>query len=673
MGQNGLVAMPSARISPEGTLRIGISKRYPYTSSWSSLALFSRLELGARYTSVAGVSAPAGAEGIDPSRDKVFDARFLLWPETDYLPALSIGSQDFLFARALEPEYLVASKRFGAFDLSLGYGRGSIAGTFWGLAYQPGWVEGLRLIYEYDAHDYRADFRALSREGSAPPGGSTYALNYQWGWLGFQASYQRGGHAGLNAHVSIPLMQRSFVAKRPETPPSRRNLQAPDDLWEDPVAARATLGAALRAQGYSNIQIVYHDGLLDIGIAHRRISLVGRAVGRAVRTALLLAPPDMRALRVTYFTLSDQALVSYRFDDLHGLRLFFEGERNYMQLLDGLTVRYADPAQARRLAAAGAPLDDEEEDIVHPVHWVPNEEGEAIALGGRDSQVNDLHLFPFNLGVFFNDTGGKPRYELFSLAKYRTRLARGLFFESSARLLLAENVSRESAASNSTLPHVRTDIDDYKRDTRAKLNTLLVNRFFHFRPRLYGRLSLGYYEEMFAGSGGQVLYFSKSRPWALDLAVDWLRQRETGSGLGFRPYRTVTAIASLHYRVPRYGVTFTLRGGRFLARDTGLRYEFQRRFRSGVRIGGWYTMTDADDINPPGSPDSPYRDKGIFVSVPLGSMQATDSREVSRFAISPWTRDVGQMVDSPADLYGIVEDPLMFDWEQGHLLSDFHH
>jgi hypothetical protein len=177
---------------------------------------------------------------------------------------------------------------------------------------------------------------------------------------------------------------------------------------------------------------------------------------------------------------------------------------------------------------------------------------------------------------------------------------------------------------------------------------------------------------MFAGAGGQLLYFSKESPWAVDLSVDTLRQRDTDGRLTLQGYRTTTTIAAVHYRLHEQGLTFTLRGGRFLAKDEGLRYEVQRRFRSGVRIGAWYTVTDGRDITKPGSPDDPYNDKGIFLSIPLGSMLTRDTRATARFAISPWTRDVGQMVKSPGDLYTIVEDPLLFDWSGRHLLSAFH-
>jgi hypothetical protein len=57
----------------------------------------------------------------------------------------------------------------------------------------------------------------------------------------------------------------------------------------------------------------------------------------------------------------------------------------------------------------------------------------------------------------------------------------------------------------------------------------------------------------------------------------------------------------------------------------------------------------------------PYFDKGVFLSIPLGRLLTKDSQAVAGFSIAPWTRDVGQMVTSPGDLYGIVEKSLVHD------------
>jgi hypothetical protein len=166
---------------------------------------------------------------------------------------------------------------------------------------------------------------------------------------------------------------------------------------------------------------------------------------------------------------------------------------------------------------------------------------------------------------------------------------------------------------------------------------------------------------MFAGTGGQLLYLPDQQPWAVDFSLDWLRQRSTDGGFGFRSYDTVTALGAFHYRIPAWGLTATARAGRFLAKDNGVRFELKRRFRSGITLGFWYTRTDGDDITPPGSPGDPYYDKGVFASIPLGSMLTRDTQAQASFSLAPWTRDVGQMVVSPGDLYTLFERPLLLD------------
>ncbi|HYD58406.1 MAG TPA: phosphatase PAP2 family protein, partial [Burkholderiales bacterium] len=55
---------------------------------------------------------------------------------------------------------------------------------------------------------------------------------------------------------------------------------------------------------------------------------------------------------------------------------------------------------------------------------------------------------------------------------------------------------------------------------------------------------------------------------------------------------------------------------------------------------------------------SPYRDKGIFMAMPLDTMLTSDTQATAGFSLAPWTRDVGQMVASPGDLYRMMERPV---------------
>ena len=678
IGQTGLVHMPSARIAEEGTLRFGLSRFEPYDVFWSSLSIFPRLELGARYTSVSHTSGTSNPN-FGTFKDKAFDAKLMLLREGRFLPEISIGSRDFLGTRVFDAEFVALSKQLGPVDFTLGVGRNRIDGVFGGLQYQPAWAPGIDLLYEFDATDYAHDRFATTSGAVDRQGEHTFAIGYRWGWLGGRVAYQ-DGDLGLNAHLSIPLMQREFIPKFDEPAPfTEKSQRLSTPSWLQTPEPRIQLITALEQQGFRNVQVLLTGTELQLGFSHRRISLVARAVGRALRTCLSLGPRDLQRIRITYFTPTDLALVTYDFHDLSLLEGFFAGNVTYGELLKGMTVSYASPKTAHQLADPPVLMPDPQsksetapDQPIEHFQWVPNEEGHIVSLRRESRALDRVRIIPFNAGIYFNDANGALRYETFVLANYVQQLGRGLFVDGGVRLRLLEDVSKVVDQSNSVLPHVRSDVGDYTRDGDFILDHLLLNQYLQLRPRVYARASLGYYERMFAGAGGQLLYFSKSSPWAADISVDTLRQRETSGGFDFQDYRTTTAIAAVHYRVQKQGLTFTLRGGRFLAKDEGLRYEIQRRFRSGVRIGAWYTVTDGRDITKPGSPEDPYNDKGIFVSVPLGSMLTRDTQATARFAISPWTRDVGQMVKSPGDLYTIVEDPLLFDWEGRHLLSDFH-
>jgi hypothetical protein len=273
---------------------------------------------------------------------------------------------------------------------------------------------------------------------------------------------------------------------------------------------------------------------------------------------------------------------------------------------------------------------------------------------------NRFNIRP-SAAVYFNDPSGAFKYAIGVQGSVDQRLASRTFFTGAVNYNIFETVTDVTQPSNSQLPHVRSDIAEYMRASPFKLTRFLVNQLYFPAERVYARASAGYYEEMFAGVGGQVLYLPSGARWGADLAVDWVKQRDH-QGLGFSDYNydTVTAIASLNYRLP-LGVTATARGGRFLAKDEGVRFEVKRRFASGYEVGMWYTVTNGNDITTPGSPGNPYHDKGIFLAVPLNTLLTKDTQAVALMSLAPWTRDVGAMVVSPLDLYRLMEKPLVLD------------
>lgn len=651
--------MPSAVVENDGTFSMGYGYDNPYGTFWVSSTILPFLQATARYVSISGIPGfddPVRRTTYGRYKDKVVDGKIRLWEEGAWRPSVAAGVTDVQGTELFKGRYIVATKTFGSrhnFEASIGYGKsrpdGAFAGARWSPLNTPGWS----LVAEYDATDYARDFRASETFAAERRKGPSVGIEYRWGWLGLQAAKHRE-HSSVNAFVSIPFSMREFVPKIYE-PVYYQEKNARPRLtiseWQKDPSYGAGLVEALIEQDYKNVRMRIEGHTLELTLTNNRISNLGRAVGRAARIALAFAPSDIRGIHITYTNL-EQPIATYEFFDLTKLSDYLEARIPREAFLDTVLVRY--PNRDDIIPA------DQEGMLVGVkdatgLDVLVGKDGDMVQLSSMDREANRIKVVP-KLGFYFNDPSGALRYEVMAAAGYDKRLGEGLYLNSALGMEITENVSGVTQASNSELPHVRTDVAEYKRGGRFKLYRLLLNKYAVPAERWYVRVSGGIYEEMFRGAGGQALYLPKDSRWAADLAVDALQQRDFKGWLGKRDYQTVTAIGSLHYRLP-YGITTTLRTGRFLAKDLGVRAEFKRRFLSGVEIGVWYTHTNGNDITSPGTPSAPYHDKGVFLSIPLGSMLPSDSQAVAGFSISPWTRDVGQMVLSPGDLYDMVENP----------------
>jgi membrane-associated phospholipid phosphatase len=660
-GQSGYINMPNAWTEADGTLTTGYGYDSPYGSTWATVTLLPFLQVTGRYVSITGIppfssTDPEYGKGYGRYKDKVVDLKLRLRDESDRLPAVSLGATDLLGTELFKGQYLVASKTFGAahnMEASIGYGNKRPQGVFAGVRWAPLSAPRWAFVAEYDANDYRKDARAQETGAARREKGAAVGIEYRWGWLGAQMAWHRD-HYSANAYLTIPFSEREFIPKFAELKPFDPK-DAPPRVtiaeWQQDRRHAGALVAALARQDFKNIRVEADGPVLRLTLTNNRISNTGRAVGRAARTALAFAPEGTRAIQVTYSKL-EQPITTYEFFDLPRLTDYLTGLASRDAFLQTVLVRYSTPAdQLDDQQGLLAAVREENSGLVIQT----GKDGNIVQVASEDREANRFKVIP-KLGFFFNDPSGALRYDLAATANYDKRLGQGAYLNGAFRLNLFENISGVTQPSNSVLPHVRTDIAEYKRGGRFKLNRLLLNQYLTLNERLYARTSAGFYEEMYRGLGGQMLYLPKDTRWAADLSVDALQQRGFKGWFDKREYRTVTALGALHYKLP-YDLTATVRAGRFLARDTGARLEFKRRFPSGVEIGAWYTKTNGKDITSPGTLANPYNDKGVFLSVPLNIMLPMDSQATAGLSLAPWTRDVGQTVTSPGDLYELFEQP----------------
>jgi len=190
---------------------------------------------------------------------------------------------------------------------------------------------------------------------------------------------------------------------------------------------------------------------------------------------------------------------------------------------------------------------------------------------------------------------------------------------------------------------------------------------------IYARLDAGLLEEMFGGVGGEILYRPFNKTWAVGLALHRVKQRDYKQKFGFlkgksintqnSEYETETGHVEIYKEFPKQGVIAQVMAGKFLAGDRGATLDVSRRFKTGLRLGFFFTRTDAtaEEFGEGGF------DKGIYFQIPHDLFFTRFTTGQVFFGIHPLTRDGGALLVQHHSLYAITGNTAKYeierDWE----------
>ena len=121
-GLTGLIDVPSARMLKDGDLKVAYSTQNLANISSLTYQVTPWLESSLRYTIFNPDNPNRGNSGIDGLNDRSYSFKLRIKEESKFIPQISMGIHDFLGTGILSSEYLVASKRYGNIDLTLGLG-----------------------------------------------------------------------------------------------------------------------------------------------------------------------------------------------------------------------------------------------------------------------------------------------------------------------------------------------------------------------------------------------------------------------------------------------------------------------------------------------------------------------------------------------------------------------
>lgn len=645
-GEVGLMQTPTARMTPSGDVRLHVSRVAPYTSGTVMFQRFEWLEAGFRYTDVANRLYGPDIAGDQSYKDKSLDLKLRLRPETALGPQVAVGLRDMGGTGLFSSEYLVANKRWGNWDASLGLGWGYMAGrgnvknplSVFGKEFdtraaptvgQGGTVNGQSMFHgpaalfggvqwqspsspwvvklELDGNDYQHEPQGNNQTAPSPLNiGAVYRYSPN---IDLSLGLERGNtfmlgftlHGGLNALYSPKVLDPTLPPVRTLAP-----AQLPSTGWAGTAQA-----------------IELHTGWTVRGIAQERTSTT---IVAETESAVHLQERIDRAVTVLH---RDAPASSTRF---------------VLQLQErGLPMMQVDVDRAEWVARQ---TQTEPPSLRLPAQRVSPGQTTTIPSAGPDQDANPTWTsspsgFSGDWGPSYSQILGGPNnfllYQMGLQAKLEQRFSDRTWLSSAFDLRLLDNYSNFVYDAPSELPRVRTHQREYV--TTSAL-TMQLMQLTHVQDMGKGHYFSGYagmLEPMYGGFGAEWLY----RPWHSRLAfgvdVNHVRQRDFSQNFAFRDYEVDTGHATVYWDTGWKDLQVNLSAGRYLAGDMGATLDVKRVFSNGVAAGAWATKTN---ISAETFGEGSF-DKGLYVTIPFDVMLPKSTSGNANIVWNPLTRDGG--------------------------------
>ncbi len=660
-GVSGGIDMPSGESQPDGMLNISTGHFGPISRTTLSFQVSPRISASFRFLGIRkfGDVVPSI---FDVYYDRSFDLRYQVLTEGKYVPAVTIGFQDFVGTGILSGEYIAATKNLTPqlkVTAGLGWGRlgsyGSIGSPFGdrpridigkGGNFNFGvWFKGEAAPFagieykiddrwtvkaEYSSDNYEIETVKRSTFDRKSP--FNFGVEYQpYDTLRVGAYYMYGDQFGVAAHLYMNAKQRPMGGvggPAPNAVEPRPNRAADPDAWSPEWVTQDGVGPVLMTSinkflakdGVFVEAIGYTGSTVQVRIRNTRYDAEAQAIGRVARAMSQVLPASVEVFEIIPLVNGAAASkVTIRRTDLERLEFAPDAAAqmrdrvlitNPGRRIDGLTY---DPELYPRFTWALTPY-------------------------------NRVRLFdqraPFKIDVGLRLAG---RYEI----------RPGMVLQGAVTKKVIGNLDDPPPPIDAKLQPVRSDGDLYDARADPALESLSFAQFGHLGGDLYGRVSIGYLERMFGGISAEVLWKPVDRRWALGAEVNYVAQRDTNGGLGFSEYdyRVATGHLSAYYAFAN-GIHAQVDVGRYLAGDVGATLSLQREFSNGWRVGAFASKTNvsAEDFG------SGSFDKGIKLEIPFAWGTGQPTRKKAITIIRPFGRDGGQRLEVDGRLYDSLRD-----------------
>lgn len=679
-GTIGLLQMPTARFLQEGSLAFTWSHNEPYLRGSIVAYPFNWFEASYQYTDVnnklySDIKAFSGSQSY---KDKGFDVKFKLLSETKYLPAVAMGIRDLGGTALFAAEYIVATKRIKNVEITGGIGwgilngnnienplgkisnrfyqrgvnstegitsggelntssffRGEESGLFAGAEIFIPRVKGLRIKLEYDATNYQEESYVPLNQDSKWNYGIVYPFS-----KGFQVKlgYTRGNTLNFGFSYALSLGKKNSVTVKDDPPQKIKNARTYKyvNTLQNRNLYRTTL-KFLKEKEKIYLQSADLDkNNLRITFTQNTHGSYPRMMGRTVGILDQLSPDNIDTFTLTNLN-AEMPLLAYQIS------------RSDFNRYKKLKITEPVLASTKIYKPSIAEIEDYEFQPITKLPLLINSFAPQLRsqIGGPD-------------GFYFGDLSYGVQSEYI--------LKENLTLITSASIGLINNYDDLKLASDSSLPHVRTDIVKYlKESKKAHITRMQFNYFKNPFGSFFYKISGGLLEQMFGGIGFETLYRPFDKNYAFGMEAWAVKQRSYRQLFSFldgdNAYETTTGHFNFYYKEPRSQVLIAVKAGRFLAEDSGFNFDFSRRFKSGLTLGAFFSRTDISY----GEYGEGSFDKGWYFSMPIDIFSKKHSKQITSFGLRPLTRDGAVYLIHAHHLYGVTDQSVLShstrDWD----------
>lgn len=650
-GTPGLVELPTAEVLNDGELAFTSSYFAGNFRNTAVFQVFPRVYGTFRYATVDDFNV----EGLTLF-DRSFDIHFQLLTETERSPALAVGVRDFLGTGTFSSEYLAATKHFGPdIKATVGLGWGRLAGRnsfsnplsvfddrfntrpdqdiearranlggqvessslfrgptalFGGIDWQAS--ENLSFQIEYSPDIYELESIVSGSTRQSPINASIdYRFNDN---LDFKAFVIGGEDFG--AQLSFQFDPASPVIKGGREPAprpiaQRASLAVASWLQDGAVATENEVGARLGAEGMTLEGMSLSADAVTVNLMNNRWDNEAQAAGRAARVLANTLPPSVETFTLIF---QEQGLplssITTQRSDIEELQFDYDGAW-------------------KSFVRANI---------------------ESAAQQGVATPKFTYSITPYTAFSFF-DPQEPIRIDIGPQLELSYSPEPGLSFNGLFRYPIAGNLGDAVRESDSVLPRVRSEAFLFARESDFEINRVTAEYLWRPSSNTFARVTGGYLEDQFGGVSAEMLWSPINSRLALGAELNYVKQRDFDMLLGFQDYDVVTGHASAYYDFDNdFHAQVDL--GRYLAGDWGGTLTINREFNNGIKIGGYFTLTDVpfEDFG-----EGSF-DKGLTLEIPLSFVTGQPTRRTLNQRIQPLLRDGGARLKVENRLNPLVRD-----------------